>query len=426
VADAAQRRQDHWLKRGVIYEVFVREFSTSGRLTAVERRLPELQRLGVTTLWLMPLQPVGRTRRKGQQGSPYAVRDHRALDPAYGRPADLRRLVRRAHGLGLRVILDWVAGHTAWDHPWVRRHPGWYRKDHKGQIRPPRKAWWDVARLDLRSPRLTRALVDAMLHWVRAYGVDGFRCDAAWSVPPAHWLQVRRALSAERPDIGLLAEADRPRLMQDAFQLTYDYPWYFALRRALRGAALEEIWQRHRAFGRRYPPGAQRMLFIDNHDQRRCVAQFGEPASLALAVLLLTSEGVPLIYNGQEIGDRAPSRAPALFRRHPIDWDHPRPGFLSHYRRLIRIRRRHAALSRGETRPLGRGGRVLRFLRRHGRRQVLVAVNLSPEPRSVRIRSRRFQPAGQLLSHGGLRAGTRLRAGDSRVALDGWGWLVCR
>jgi len=422
------RQADHWLTRGVIYEVFVREFSAEGTFKGVEKRLDAIRDLGVTTLWLMPIHPVGQERKKGPLGSPYAVADYGAVNPDFGREEDLTRLVQRAHALGLRVIIDWVINHSSWDNPLITQHPQWYEKDDSGRIIPPHEGWSDVAKLDLDSEALRAYLVEKMLHWMQACEVDGFRCDVASLVPVDFWEAAQQALEDVRPDIGLLAEAYDPRLMQRAFRLTYDYPWYHALRKVLRGQPIARLWQKHHQFNSRFPAQARRLRFIDNHDQRRCVSYLGPRASLTAAVLLLTSAGVPLIYNGQEIGDEAPSRAPALFHRHPLEWHRKRPGIEEHYRRLIRLRLASPALELGQTIPLDVAPdcRIICFLRVHEGEAVLVAVNLSKEDQSMELSEERLPAADQLLLQQGVKNRTELRQGRYGIYLQGWGWLVAR
>ncbi len=398
----------HWLAQGVIYEIFPRAFSAAGTLAAITARLAELDELGVTTLWLMPLHPVGRERRKGPLGSPYAVRDYGAMDPALGNEADLRALTGAAHGLGLRVIIDWVANHSAWDNPLAAAHPEWYRRDPGGVIQPPTEAWTDVAALDHAVPALRQHLVRQMVRWVADCGVDGFRCDVAGLVPLVFWEEARQALQLARPDVGLLAEAYHPRLMEHAFDVTYDYPWYHALRDLLAGKGQARLWQERRRFLERFPARAAPMRFLDNHDQRRLASILPPAGCFAAATLLLCTEGVPLIYNGQELGDLAPSRAPALFHRHVLDRSRQVPGLCDHYRELIRRRRQSPALSHGTTLPLTEQhpGNLLAFLRVHHQERLLVAVHLDP------------QPARAALDH------PALPHGPHQLALPGWGWQM--
>ncbi|MFH1468152.1 MAG: alpha-amylase family glycosyl hydrolase [Pseudomonadota bacterium] len=414
----------HWLTRGIVYECFPRAFSPAGDLVGVEAGLEGIADLGVTTLWLMPIHPIGQAARKGTLGSPYAVRDYRVVAPELGGERDLTRLVDAAHALGMRVILDWVANHCARDSvlmPWEE----WFHRDEAGEVLPGAPDWTDTAWLDHGVPALRRNLIDAMAHWVGGCGVDGFRCDVAGRVPVASWLEAREALEPLRPDLGMLAEAFRPDLMERAFELTYDMPWYWEVDRVLRRwAALEAIRRAHRKFRARFPARAQPMRFSDNHDRERAVTRYGE-GWVAAAVHCLTSEGVPLVYNGQEIGDNGPTAGEALFERHPIGWGRERPGARALFRELIHLRRATPALELGSTHFLPSAPRgILPFLRILGDRAVFVAVNLSGSPAELVLEHPALGAGHSLLFERGLDPSGLFRAGCWTLRLAPWGALV--
>ena len=130
-----------WSKNAVIYQVNTRQFTPEGTFRAAEMQLPRLKALGIDIVWLMPVHPIGVKNRKGTLGSPYSVKDYRGVNPEFGTPVELRRFIDSAHRQGMHVILDWVANHTAWDHPWVTQHPEWYARDWKGDFQPT--PWWD-------------------------------------------------------------------------------------------------------------------------------------------------------------------------------------------------------------------------------------------------------------------------------------------
>jgi glycosidase len=417
---------DHWLTRGVVYEVFVRAFSDQGTFRAVTEQLGAIRDLGATTVWLMPIHPVGRERRKGTLGSPYAVSDHGAINPDYGTDDDLRRLVDRAHSLGLRVIIDWVANHTAWDNPLRWSNPEFYRRDESGQVMEAGHGWTDVAQLDHSSPGLRDHLIAQMLHWVQGFGIDGFRCDVASLVPVEFWDDAVQTLRQVRPDLGMLAEAYSPALMERAFQLTYDGPWFRGVtQRLLAGKGAERMWDKHDQFAARFPARAQRMRFLDNHDQHRLIGVHADRTCLAAATLLLTSEGVPLIYNGQEIGSDAPSAAPALFERHPIDWRRPRREFRQHYRELCHLRATHPALGLGTTVEIESDEhQLVTFLRTHGDDAVFVGINFSPETVTCEVRDERLGAERDRLHEHAVLAGHRARAGCIDLTLGPWGHVV--
>jgi cyclomaltodextrinase len=187
-----------WLRQSVVYEIFPRQFSASGDFNGVTARLDELQDLGVDVLWLMPIHPNGEKLKKGTYGSPYAVRDYFAIHPDYGTTNDFKRLITEAHRRGLKVIIDVVANHTAWDSVMMAT-PEFYKRDATGKITPPVPEWTDVAGLDYANPKLRAYMIRMLKYWVQEFGVDGFRCDVAGMVPTDFWEQARRELEAVKP-----------------------------------------------------------------------------------------------------------------------------------------------------------------------------------------------------------------------------------
>ena len=369
-----------WVRDGVIYELNVRTFSSEGTFNAVTARLPELQKLGVTIVWLMPIHPLGQVKKKGTVGSPYAVRDYLDVNPSYGSKDDLKRLVREAHRVGLKVIIDIVANHTAWDNV-LMKTPALYRRDASGQIVSPYD-WTDVAALNYGNPA-TRTYMHAMLqYWLREFDLDGFRCDVAGEVPTDFWEEARRALETIKPDIVMLAESHEPELLASAFDLDYGWPGYHALKDAILGTrsarAVRDEWEAER---RVYPKGALHMSIADDHDEKRAITFFGERAALAASALIFTMDGVPVLYNGMEVGDATESFAPALFERMPVWWamKERRPEFPRFYERMIPLRRAHSALRRGATTWVKNtdDDRVITFVRSDASEEVLVAINLS-------------------------------------------------
>ena len=221
----------------MIYQVNQRQLTPEGTFRAAERHLPRIRDLGADIVWLMPVNPIGEVNRKGSLGSPYAVRDYLAVNPEFGDLADLRHFVDTAHDLGLHVILDWVANHTAWDNHLVESHPEWYARDWKGDFRPT--PWWDwddIIDLDYGHEALREYMADAMCFWVREADVDGFRCDVAGHVPVDFWEQVRRDLEEIKP-VFMLAEWETRDLHRRAFDATYAWSWNSALHEIASGRA---------------------------------------------------------------------------------------------------------------------------------------------------------------------------------------------
>lgn len=378
------RQSPAWLRDAVIYEVFPRDFSPEGNFNGVTQQLDRLKDLGVTVIWLMPIHPLGKLHSKGSMGSPYAVRDYDAINPDYGSADDFKRLIEGAHRRQMKVFIDVVANHTSWDAVLIDKHPDWYHHDSAGKIVPPNPDWVDVAHLDYSNPALRQYMTGMLVRWVRDFGLDGFRCDYAAGVPRDYWESLRVALDQARPGTVLLAEADDPALLARAFDIDYAWDFYHATDEVLRGQApastLKEVWERAAA---RYPRGALRLRFSDNHDELRATARDGQPAALAASALMFTLDGVPLIYNGMEVGDTTESAAPALFERMPIAWSmvERRPRITPYYRALAALRRAHPALTRGSLRWLRNSDeqRVISFERADDKESLAVVINLSSQ-----------------------------------------------
>jgi cyclomaltodextrinase len=378
------RNSANWVRDGVIYEIFERTFSDKGDFNGVTAQLDRLKQLGVNILWLMPVHPISQLKRKGSLGSPYAAQDYYAINPAYGTKEDLKRLVQESHRRGMKVIIDIVANHTGWDSVMMKT-PDFYTRDASGKIIPPNPDWVDVADLNYDNPRLRQYMTEMLKHWLREYDLDGFRCDVAGMIPTDFWEAARSELEKIKPDIVMLAEWHEPDLLAKAFDLDYSWPLHSALTDVMMGnlpaTALRAAWEEERA---KFERGALHMRFSDNHDERRAIARFGEKGALAASAFVLTLDGVPMLYNGMEVGDTAESGAPALFERIPILWgiSERRPQFPRFYQEFIALRRAHAALRRGEMEWLRNDdeAHVVTYLRRGAGEEILVALNFSNKP----------------------------------------------
>jgi glycosidase len=376
--------------RQVIYEVNVRQFSGEGTLAAVTAELPRLRELGVDIVWLMPIFPIGVENRKGGLGSPYSVRDYRAVNPDLGGLDDLRALTATAHSLGMSVILDWVANHCAWDNPLVTEHPDWLTKGEDGKPVPPVADWSDVVDLDFSRPALREYMIESMAFWLREAAVDGFRCDVAGMVPLDFWAEARPRLDAVKP-VFMLAEWEDPGLAPH-FHMSYGWDQHRAWNAFAKGEAdVDRLDSLLVAEDARWADGHLRMRFVTNHDENSWNGTEDERlGSLveAFTVLSYTLPGMPLIYNGQEA---ALNRRLAFFEKDPIHWQcHPRQDLLT---RLGRLKHLSPALWSGETGPdsyvrlaTGPGNeKVWAFLRLSLEETLLVVVNLAGQAAAVEL-----------------------------------------
>jgi cyclomaltodextrinase len=377
------RAQAHWVRDSVIYEIFPRNFSATGDFKGITARLDELKDLGVDVLWLMPIHPLGQKMKKGTIGSPYAVRDYYAVNPDYGTTNDFKQLIAAAHQRGLKVIIDVVANHTAWDSV-MMKHPEFYKQDAQGNVISPEAGWVDVAGLNYQEPKLRRYMIDMLKFWVRDYDVDGFRCDVAYMVPTDFWEQARAELAQIKPTIMMLAEASSPELLRKAFDMDYSWPLHATLNKVLLDGApasdLRASWEESR---KHFPADALHLRISDNHDEARAVARFGIRGALATEVLMLTLDGVPLMYNGMEVGDATESGDPALFENMPIFWrPKERPPLRDIYRDLIQLRKRYAPFRNENVVWLRNSAEadVLTFMRLDAKDEFVVVINLSNRP----------------------------------------------
>ncbi|MCD4725805.1 MAG: alpha-glucosidase C-terminal domain-containing protein [Bacteroidales bacterium] len=369
-----------WSKDAVIYEVNVRQYTPEGTLKAFENHLPRLKEMGIDILWLMPIHPIGEKNRKGGMGSYYSVRDYTAVNPEFGTLDDFKDLVNTAHELGMYVILDWVANHTAWDHAWVVDHPEWYSVDEKGNMVSPYD-WSDVADLNFASNELRVAMLDALKYWVVEADIDGYRCDVAGMVPVEFWNNARTELDKIKP-VFMLAEAEQPNHHVNAFDMSYAWELHHIMNEIAQGKknarAFDNYFKKHDTL---YPANAYRMYFITNHDENSWNGTEYERMAGAVntfAVLSYTLPGMPLIYSGQEA---AFNERLKFFEKDTIDWgDYSLADF---YTSLGKLRKEYSALWSGEA-----GGRMKRiktsdneniyaFTRKNDNNAVMVIANLS-------------------------------------------------
>ncbi len=392
-----------WSRSANIYEVNIRQFTKEGTIKAFAAHLPRLKKMGVDILWIMPVQPIGVKNRKGGLGSYYAVRDYTAVNAEFGTMEDFKAMTAQAHKLGMRVILDWVANHTAWDNAWVAQHNDWYKKNAKGEVFPVTfqegggepEYWTDVIALDYTKPALWKGMTEAMAYWVREADIDGFRCDVAGLVPVAFWNQARVELDKIKP-VFMLAEWAEPALHEQAFDMTYDWALADIFKKIGKGKAdARDITAYITKPEKAFPKHAIRMLFTNNHDFNSWHGTDKElygPAYQALAVVAATLPGMPLIYNGQESGL---DKRLAFFEKDQIKWgNYPLAPF---YANLLALKRNNPAMANGQygapaTFVATGNDKVLAYKRVLGTNVVSVVVNLSGATQTFTLDGARAAP----------------------------------
>jgi glycosidase len=389
--------------RTALYEVFVRDFSPSGDFRGLIDGLDRIEAVGAEVVWLMPIHPIGVVERKGTLGSPYSIRNYRAINPDFGTEADFRALVRALHGRGMRLILDWVPNHTAWDHHWVTERPDFYTRDADGRMRVPLDNegnvtdWTDVVELDYSNPAMRRAMIAEMRYWLDEFGIDGFRVDVAGMVPDEFWREAIPELRAAGATM-LLAEWGDLRMHDLGFDLTYGWPSYSRLKEVWRGEPASAFIAGELEELRQMPAGGYRMRFTTNHDETAWdappVQLFGGSAGARAAfVAMALLPGPPLIYNGQEVESPQVLR---LFERDPIEWNQPGAAqAVAFYRRVIDLSRDHPAFAGADLQAVDvdAAADVIAYRRGH----VLVLANVRARPVSVTVRGHDLVGARDLM-----------------------------
>jgi glycosidase len=290
------------MENAVIYEANIRQYSPEGTFNAFAKDIPQLKKLGVKILWIMPIHPIGIEKRKEGLGSYYSVKDYKGVNPEFGNLEDFKALVKKAHENGMYVILDWVANHTAWDHAWVKEHPDYYATDKEGKMISPFD-WTDVVKLNYSNPETRKAMISDMSYWLKTANIDGFRCDVAMEVPVDFWDNAFAQLGTIKP-IFKLMEAEQPDLMKNAFDMSYGWDFHHIMNDVAQGKkSVKDIDTYVVEHPKKYAKDDFSMLFTSNHDENSWNGSEYERMGAAVepfAALIYMLPGMPLIYNGQE------------------------------------------------------------------------------------------------------------------------------
>ncbi|KRD63034.1 alpha-amylase [Flavobacterium sp. Root935] len=338
----------------IIYQVNIRAFSQAGTLKGVQDRLTQIQELGANVIYLMPIYPVGKERASGELGSPYAVKDYKAVNPDFGTLQDLQTLVEEAHKKNMAVVLDWVANHTAWDNTWITQHPDWYQKDASGNIIiPPGTNYNDVAQLNFNSTEMKDAMIDAMSYWVYNANIDGFRCDYADFVPQDFWSDAISKLRKIKKNqtILMLAEGSKVNHFASGFDYTFGFNFFRTLEQLFKNNKPATTIQDSNAteYANNYNPENRVVRYTSNHDVNLSdgtpLELFGgKKGSIATFVVAAYLKSVPMIYNGQEIGY---DKRLNYFAKTPIDWSTADTEMLAEYKKIIAFRNTSNAIKKG-------------------------------------------------------------------------------
>jgi alpha-amylase len=377
-----------WIMHTNVYEVNLRQYTKEGTFNAFAKELPRLKDMGVETLWFMPITPIAQKNKKGSLGSYYAASDYISINPEFGTLADFKNLVIEAHQQGFKLIIDWVANHTGWDHIWTKEHPEYYKKDADGNLKIA-SGMDDIIELDFANPELRKAMIDAMRFWITEAGIDGFRCDLAFWVELDFWIEARKELEKEKKLfwLGELDPLEKPEYMQ-VFDAAYTWTWMHRTeefyKKSLPLSELESVLQRYDTI-----PG-MKAWFTSNHDENSWngteYEKYGEAAK-ALAVFSCTWPGLPLVYSGQELPNQ---KRLQFFEKDPIVWSGNNE-LHEFYRTLLKLHSNNPALNGNiQIAPVQRlqtsaPDKVLAYLRSNGEHMVLTLLNLSKDNIDVQI-----------------------------------------
>lgn len=397
-----ERLQADWINTAVMYEVNVRQYTEEGTFQAFSEHLDRLKELGVNTLWFMPIYSISELNKKGTLGSYYSIRDYKSVNSEFGTMEDFKQLVDKAHEMGFKVVLDWVANHTGWDHVWITEHPEYYVKDESGEITCPLGTdWIDVAQLDYSNEDLRTAMIDAMSFWIRDMDIDGFRCDYAQGVSSDFWERARKELDEIKP-IYMVAEdgTNSDSLLANAFDSNYNFELYDELKFCSQMSDSADNLEQY--INKDLPYGGFKMNFIDNHDKNTYNGtldeRFGKEALGALYTVVFTAEGMPLIYSGNEEDDNISLE---FFEKDNIDFgDYKYSELLG---RLCDIKTSCEPLYNGvfggNIRMIKNDNEsILSFERVKNKKKITVIVNLSEEEQSVKYDKKISD--GNILLHG--------------------------
>ena len=375
-----------WINNTNVYEVNVRQYTKEGTFNAFAKELPRLKEMGVETLWFMPITPIAQKKMKGTMGSYYACSDYTSINPEFGNLQDFKNLVKEAHAMGFKVIIDWVANHTGWDHVWTKTHPEYFEKDSATNDFKIASGMDDIIELDFKNSDLRKAMIDAMRYWITECDIDGYRCDLAFWVELDFWLEARTELEKTKT-LFWLAESD-PVEHADyfkAFDACYTWAWMhktedFYKKNQDKNILDTVLQQYNTVCGATGIP----LWFTTNHDENSWngseYEKYGDMAK-ALAVFSFTWNGMPMIYSGQELPNMKRLK---FFDKDPIEWN-GKYELHDFYKTLLSLKKNNVALRAGDaavtTHLLSTTAdkNILAFIRKNGNSEVLVLINFSKE-----------------------------------------------
>jgi alpha-amylase len=374
-----------WKHTTNIYEVNLRQYTQEGTFKAFEKEMPRLKNMGVKTLWFMPVTPIAQLNKKGSLGSQYAASDYTSINPEFGTMDEFKHMVNEAHRLGFKVIIDWVANHTGWDHVWTKTHPEFYLKDPDGSFHKA-SGMDDIIELDYKNREMRKEMIDAMKFWVRETGIDGFRCDLASWVEVDFWIEARPEVEKIKPlfFIGEYDELENPDYGK-VFDASYSWKWmhksadYYKKNEPI--SELKDLLKQYSAIG----DASMRAWFTTNHDENSWngteFEKYGD-ITKPMAVFSATWNGIPLLYSGQELPNM---KRLEFFEKDVIEWN-GKYDMADFYKTLLSLKSSNPALRGGDSAVstyllnTTANDKILAYVRKNGKDEVLVVLNFSKEP----------------------------------------------
>ncbi|WP_018614963.1 alpha-amylase family glycosyl hydrolase [Segetibacter koreensis] len=374
-----------WAATANIYEVNLRQYTPGGTFAAFQKELPRLRDMGVDILWFMPLTPISTVKRQGTLGSYYACSNYTSVNPEFGGIEDFKQLVISAHKMGFKVLIDWVANHTGYDHIWTKQHPDFYKKNIEGHFYDSH-GWEDVIDLDYTNRQLWEVMVEEMNFWILTFDIDGFRCDMAHLVPLNFWLYARTLLDRKKK-LFWLAETEEPDY-HEVFDATYGWELLHIMEAIYKNkASLENLLNVLETYDTIFPADALRTFFVSNHDENSHSGseyeRLGESVKAFTVLCATWKNSLPMLYSGQEMPNRKRLK---FFDKDPIEWTGQ---YLLHdfYKVLLSVRKTCSALRAGDEQAITRIintnalDYIFAFIRKHEENEVLVILNLSHSSR---------------------------------------------
>ena len=420
-----QPKHPSWIAQSNIYEVNLRQYSSSGSIKEFEKHLPRLKDMGVEILWFMPITPIGKEGRKMSEndlGSYYAVKDYKGFNEEFGTMDDWKAFVKNAQGMGFKVITDWVANHSAADNHWVKAHPDFYVRDSAGNA-VWQDDWTDTRKLNYANQELRDSMIEAMKFWVTETGIDGFRCDIAEEVPSDFWKECIGTLRRIK-NVFMLAEGQKPGLYEVGFDATYAWDMMGVMTDLYKGKrSVVQFDSAINAAIKNFPADASRMYFTTNHDENSWngteFEKYGN-AYRTFAVFTQTIyQSIPLIYSGQEAMNK---RRLKFFVKDTIAWN-GNFEMAPFYKTLLTLRKKNPALSADaafKRVASSDDAAVYAYLREKAGHKIAVILNLSGNPKKFTISD--IAVTGEPLN---VFMGVKENIdGEHQFSLGPWGYII--